>query len=179
MLVQNCRLIAEANRAGGLLYVAEWNSLQHPVASAFLANVYNNYMATSGKSELTCSGKSFTTLDLRMFAKSQTDYVLGDNPMKLSYLVGFSDKLPAAGAPPRRVHPRRRRHRLQRPRVAQVARAQPERRHGRAGRRAVQERLVHRRQGERTAEPTTYNSALVVGLLSGLLSTAPVAKSLS
>lgn len=95
-----CRLIAEANRAGGLLYVAEWNSLQHPVASAFLANFYSNYMATSGKSELTCSGKSFTALDLCRFAKSQTNYVLGDNPMKLSYLVGFSDSYP------QRVHHR-------------------------------------------------------------------------
>ena len=57
--------------AGGLLYVAEWNSLQHPVASAFLAAVYSDYMSASGKTELTCSGKSFRAADLRKFAKSQ------------------------------------------------------------------------------------------------------------
>jgi hypothetical protein len=67
------RLFSDAmwNCAGGLLYVAEWNSLQHTVASAFLAAVYSDYMSTSGKTELTCSGKSFTAADLRKFAKSQ------------------------------------------------------------------------------------------------------------
>ena len=56
--------------AGGLLYVAEWNSLQHPVASAFLAAVYSDYMSASGKTEPTCR-KSFRAADLRKFAKSQ------------------------------------------------------------------------------------------------------------
>jgi len=83
-----------------LLYVAEWNSLQHPVASAFLAAVYSDYMSASGKTELTCSGKSFRAADLRKFSRSQADYVLGDNPMKLSYLVGYGDSYP------QRVHHR-------------------------------------------------------------------------
>nr|XP_027190527.1 endoglucanase 24-like [Cicer arietinum] len=30
----------------GLIWVSEWNSLQHPVASAFLAAVYSDYMLT-------------------------------------------------------------------------------------------------------------------------------------
>jgi hypothetical protein len=54
-----------------LLYVAEWNSLQHPVASAFLAAVYSDYMQSSGKTELSCSGQGFSPADLRKFAKSQ------------------------------------------------------------------------------------------------------------
>jgi hypothetical protein len=53
--------------------VAEWNSLQHPVASAFLAAVYSDYMLTSGKTELTCGGQSFTPADLRKFAQSQVN----------------------------------------------------------------------------------------------------------
>uniref|UniRef100_A0A804PCX2 Endoglucanase n=1 Tax=Zea mays TaxID=4577 RepID=A0A804PCX2_MAIZE len=180
-----CILLPESDTAafrteGGLLYVAEWNSLQHPVASAFLANVYSNYMATSGKSELTCSGKSFTALDLRRFAKSQADYVLGDNPMKLSYLVGFGDSYP------QRVH-----HRgasipagvdtgcdgqewlkspEPNPNVATGALV---------GGPFKNDSFVDDRENVQQNEPTTYNSALVVGLLSGLLSTAPVAKSLS
>lgn len=180
-----CILLPESDTAafrteGGLLYVAEWNSLQHPVASAFLANVYSNYMATSGKSELTCSGKSFTALDLRRFAKSQADYVLGDNPMKLSYLVGFGDSYP------QRVH-----HRgasipagvdtgcdgqewlkspEPNPNVAMGALV---------GGPFKNDSFVDDRENVQQNEPTTYNSALVVGLLSGLLSTAPVAKSLS
>jgi hypothetical protein len=71
-----CILLPDSETAafrteGGLLYVAEWNSLQHPVASAFLAAVYSDYMRTSGKEELSCSGQSFTAVDLRKFAKSQ------------------------------------------------------------------------------------------------------------
>ena len=72
--------------AGGLLYVAEWNSLQHPVASAFLAAVYSDYMSASGKTELTCSGKSFKAADLRKFAKSQvtpTTSLITDTEQKL------------------------------------------------------------------------------------------------
>jgi hypothetical protein len=72
-----CILLPDSETAafrteGGLLYVAQWNSLQHPVASAFLAAVYSDYMRTSGKEEeLSCSGKSFTAADLSRFAKSQ------------------------------------------------------------------------------------------------------------
>jgi hypothetical protein len=62
--------------SGGLLYVAEWNSLQHPVASAFLAAVYSDYMLTSGKTELSCGGQSFAPADLRKFAQSQVTPVL-------------------------------------------------------------------------------------------------------
>ncbi len=57
--------------SGGLLYVDEWNSLQHPVASAFLAAVYSDYMQSSRKTELSCSGQGFSPSDLRKFAKSQ------------------------------------------------------------------------------------------------------------
>uniref|UniRef100_A0A0D3EPZ1 Uncharacterized protein n=1 Tax=Oryza barthii TaxID=65489 RepID=A0A0D3EPZ1_9ORYZ len=32
-----------------LLHIAEWNSLQHQVVSAFLAAVYSENMLTSGK----------------------------------------------------------------------------------------------------------------------------------
>uniref|UniRef100_M8B1L6 cellulase n=1 Tax=Aegilops tauschii TaxID=37682 RepID=M8B1L6_AEGTA len=71
-----CILLPDSETAafrteGGLLYVAEWNSLQHPVASAFLAAVYGDYMLTSGKTELTCGGQSFSPDDLRKFAQSQ------------------------------------------------------------------------------------------------------------
>jgi hypothetical protein len=56
---------------GGLIWVSEWNSLQHPVASAFLATLYSNYMLTSQTAKLSCSGKSFSAADLRDFAQSQ------------------------------------------------------------------------------------------------------------
>nr|CAB3471433.1 unnamed protein product [Digitaria exilis] len=183
-----CILLPESDTAafrteggyGGLLYVAEWNSLQHPVASAFLAIVYSDYMSTSGKTELTCSGKSFTASDLRKFAKSQADYVLGDNPMKLSYLVGFGDSYP------QQVH-----HRgasipadvdtgcdgqewlkspKPNPNVAMGALV---------GGPFKNDSFIDNRENVRQNEATTYNSALIVGLLSGLVSSSTVAQSLS
>uniref|UniRef100_A0A0E0FBN1 Endoglucanase n=1 Tax=Oryza meridionalis TaxID=40149 RepID=A0A0E0FBN1_9ORYZ len=94
-----CILLPDSETAafrtkGGLLYVDEWNSLQHPVASAFLAAVYSDYMQSSRKTELSCSGQGFSPSDLRKFAKSQADYLLGSNPMKISYLVGYGDRYP-------------------------------------------------------------------------------------
>ncbi|CAN6162715.1 unnamed protein product [Urochloa humidicola] len=180
-----CILLPESDTAafrtdGGLLYVAEWNSLQHPVASAFLAAVYSDYMSTSGKTEITCSGKSFTSSDLRKFAKSQADYVLGDNPMKLSYLVGYGDSYP------QRVH-----HRgasipadvdtgcdgqewlktsKPNPNVATGALV---------GGPFKNDSFIDDRENVRQNEATTYNSALIVGLLSSLVSYSSVAQSLS
>ncbi|PKI77425.1 hypothetical protein CRG98_002198 [Punica granatum] len=55
----------------GLIWVSEWNSLQHPVASAFLATVYSDYMLTSRTAKISCDGKSYKPSDLRKFAKSQ------------------------------------------------------------------------------------------------------------
>lgn len=57
--------------AGGLIWINQWNSLQHPVASAFLAVVYSDYMLTSQTPTFSCSGKSYTPSDLRKFAMSQ------------------------------------------------------------------------------------------------------------
>uniref|UniRef100_A0A0E0ASN0 cellulase n=1 Tax=Oryza glumipatula TaxID=40148 RepID=A0A0E0ASN0_9ORYZ len=71
-----CILLPDSETAafrtkGGLLYVDEWNFIQHPVASAFLAAVYSDYMQSSRKTELSCSGQGFSPSDLRKFAKSQ------------------------------------------------------------------------------------------------------------
>lgn len=63
------------NVAGGLIWVSEWNALQHPVASAFLATLYGDYMETSDNKELTCEGKTFKPQDLRDFAKQQVSMI--------------------------------------------------------------------------------------------------------
>jgi hypothetical protein len=57
--------------SGGLVWIDEWDALQHPVAAAFLAVVYSDYMLTSRTSEVSCSGQSFSPTDLRKFASSQ------------------------------------------------------------------------------------------------------------
>lgn len=180
-----CILLPDSETAafrtqGGLLYVAEWNSLQHPVASAFLAAVYGDYMLTSGKTELSCGGQSFSPADLRKFAQSQVSALsrncsekwlssmsycqnlkmrsmagglrAGGQPDEAELPGRVRRQLPTAGAPPRRVHPGGRRHGLRRPGVARVAGPQPERGHGSARRGPLQERLVRGRAAERDAE---------------------------
>ena len=64
---------------GGLTYLNSWGALRYTAAECMLALVYYE---TTGESKY---------LD---FAKSQIDYILGDNPMGISYEVGFGDNYP-------------------------------------------------------------------------------------
>ncbi|TXG59780.1 hypothetical protein EZV62_014353 [Acer yangbiense] len=171
---------ATASRTkGGLIWIAPWNCLQHSVASAFLALLYSDYMLTSGTETLYCSGKLYKPDDLRDFSISQVEYVLGNNPMKLSYLVGYGSSYPL------HVH-----HRgssipanadtgckdgfkwldseSPNPNVAVGALV---------GGPFFNESYVDARNNTMQGEPTTYNSALLVGLLSGLATSSTVAKS--
>ncbi|TYI42907.1 hypothetical protein ES332_A01G131400v1 [Gossypium tomentosum] len=147
--------------ASGLIWVSEWNSLQHLTA------------------KLTCGGHSFEPSDLRKFAKSQADYVLGSNPLKMSLLVGYGDKYPQY------VH-----HRgasipvdgttgctdgfqwlnstKPNPNVAVGALV---------GGSFLNETFVDSRNNTMQTEPTTYNSAVIVGLLSSLVTTSSAVKS--
>ncbi|KAL3723745.1 hypothetical protein ACJRO7_035850 [Eucalyptus globulus] len=163
----------------GLIWVTEWNSLLHPVGSAFLAILYSDYMLTSGTEALFCSERSYTPGNLRDFAISQVDYVLGENPMKLSYLVGFGENYPQY------VH-----HRgssipadattgckdgfkwlnssAPNPNVAVGALV---------GGPFRNETYSDSRNNSMQGEPSTYNSALLVGVLSGLVTSSSVANS--
>ncbi|PSR99599.1 Endoglucanase [Actinidia chinensis var. chinensis] len=163
----------------GLIWVSEWNALQHPVASAFLAVLYSDYMLTSRTAKLSCNGKSYGPSDLRKFALSQADYVLGSNPMEMSYLVGYGDKYPqyvhhrGASIPANAktgctngwkwlnsTDPN--------PNVAFGALV---------GGPFLNETYVDSRNNSMQGEPSTYNTAVMVGLLSGLLTTSSVLQS--
>ncbi|OAY77382.1 Endoglucanase 24 [Ananas comosus] len=162
----------------GLLWIDEWNALQHPVAASFLAVVYSDYMLTSQTPEVHCNGDSYTPIDLRKFAMSQADYILGDNPMKLSYLVGYGSSYP------QQVHHRGASIPTEantgckgfqwltstepNPNVATGALV---------GGPFKNDSYIDLRNNSMQAEPSTYNSAVLVGLLSGLVTTSSVAQS--
>ncbi|KAJ4966409.1 hypothetical protein NE237_018258 [Protea cynaroides] len=176
-----CNLLPDSPSAtksrtdGGIIWVSEWDSLQHTVASAFLAVLYSDYMLTSQTAAIDCDGDSFTPLDIRKFATSQADYVLGNNPMKMSYLVGYGSKYPqyihhrGASIPAdadtgcngfkwlSSTEPN--------PNVAVGALV---------GGPFLNETYIDSRNNSMQGEPTTYNSAFVVGLLSGLVTTSSV-----
>ncbi|KAJ8567611.1 hypothetical protein K7X08_019819 [Anisodus acutangulus] len=95
-----CGLLPESSMAtsqrttDGLVWVNQGNPLQYSVASSFLAVVYSGYMLSSQTSNLYCSGKLYEPTGLRNFAISQLDYILGNNPMETSYLVGYGSRYP-------------------------------------------------------------------------------------
>lgn len=64
----------------GMIFEHEWASLtKGPAAVAFLAGIYE---------------KESGDTSLRALAADQIDYILGDNPLDTSYIVGFGDTYP-------------------------------------------------------------------------------------
>lgn len=78
---------------GGLLYKGSSSNLQYVTSTAFLLLAYANYLSSSGGAA-TCGGSKVTAENLITQAKKQVDYILGDNPAKMSYMVGFGEKYP-------------------------------------------------------------------------------------
>ncbi|XP_020571498.1 endoglucanase 12-like [Phalaenopsis equestris] len=68
--------------------------LQYVVNAAFLASLYADYMDATKVPGWNCGPYYFSTDVLRSFAASQINYVLGDNPRKMSYVVGYGRNYP-------------------------------------------------------------------------------------
>ncbi|KAG5239033.1 endoglucanase [Salix suchowensis] len=83
-----CTLIPESSSShieytpGGLIYKPGGSNLQHATTISFLLLAYANYLERS--SQFVSCGN----------VNRQVDYILGDNPMGLSYMVGYSDLYP-------------------------------------------------------------------------------------
>ncbi|KAH9652031.1 Endoglucanase 11 [Citrus sinensis] len=78
---------------GGLLYIRQWDNMQYVSTAAFLLTVYGDYLQSTNQT-LKCDRGTLTPRELFDFAKSQVDYILGSNPMAVSYLVGYGSKFP-------------------------------------------------------------------------------------
>lgn len=81
---------------GGMIQLNHGQSqpLQYIVNAAFLANLYADYMDATNVPGWYCSTTFFASDTLRKFAASQLDYVMGNNPRKMSYIVGYGKKYP-------------------------------------------------------------------------------------
>ncbi|CAL9079295.1 unnamed protein product [Musa textilis] len=84
---------------GGLLFVRRWNNMQYVAGAAFLLIVFSDQLALAHE-DLHCPRGSLSPRELLSFAKAQMDYILGSNPMGISYMVGFGPRYPT------RVHHR-------------------------------------------------------------------------
>ncbi|CAI5963419.1 unnamed protein product [Closterium sp. NIES-65] len=76
----------------GLLYVRASNA-QLALSSAFLLALLADSLAATSRS-LDCQGVSFSPSQITAFAQSQVDYLLGSNPLALSFMVGFGTAFP-------------------------------------------------------------------------------------
>ncbi|KAL8150386.1 hypothetical protein V2J09_020194 [Rumex salicifolius] len=74
---------------GGLIFRQKWNNMQFVTGASFLMTVYSDYLTSSRKS-MSCASSS----ELFSMAKSQIDYILGDNPRATSYMVGYGNNYP-------------------------------------------------------------------------------------
>ncbi|KAI5433683.1 endoglucanase 11 [Lathyrus oleraceus] len=83
----------------GLLYIRQWNNMQHVSTASFLLTTYSDFLKNTNQN-LTCHEGTVDHEEILTFAKSQIDYILGSNPMNMSYLVGFGPSYP------KRVHHR-------------------------------------------------------------------------
>lgn len=88
--VANARLLL----AGGLLYKGSESNLQYVTTTAFLLLTYANYLNSNGGVAVSCGTSRVTEQNLISLAKTQVDYILGNNPRKMSYMVDFGENYP-------------------------------------------------------------------------------------
>ncbi|KAK6947906.1 Carbohydrate binding domain CBM49 [Dillenia turbinata] len=93
-----CSCLGKASRnvqrtPGGLMFRQRWNNMQFVTSASFLLTVYSDYLSSAAKN-VQCSAGQASPNDLFSFAKSQVDYILGDNPRATSYMVGYGSNYP-------------------------------------------------------------------------------------
>ncbi|KAH9757455.1 Endoglucanase 10 [Citrus sinensis] len=88
---------------GGLILLrpGSGGALEFAATASFLSKLYSDYLDLLRRSGGSCGNDGFSLQMLRRFSISQVKYnrlcvhyILGDNPMKMSYMVGFGDKYP-------------------------------------------------------------------------------------
>ncbi|KAJ7528295.1 hypothetical protein O6H91_16G093400 [Diphasiastrum complanatum] len=85
---------------------------QATITPAFVMLTYSDYLAKASDT-ISCGGTSVTPNRLAAFARRQVDYILGENPANYSYMVGFGSSFPqhvhhrASSLPSLKQHPSR------------------------------------------------------------------------
>ncbi|XP_077214032.1 endoglucanase 25-like [Tasmannia lanceolata] len=81
---------------GGLILLRPNSSapLQFAATAAFLSKLYSDYLDSLKTLGGTCGTHTFSLDKLLTFSTTQVEYILGNNPLKMSYLVGFGDHFP-------------------------------------------------------------------------------------
>ena len=72
---------------GGLAFLVKWGSLPLVANTSFLAFVYSDWLKET-------QGNSAKAERYHNFAVNQIDYILGQNPSRRSYMIGYGDNYP-------------------------------------------------------------------------------------
>ncbi|XP_038713146.1 endoglucanase 3-like [Tripterygium wilfordii] len=84
---------------GGLIYKLPESNLQYVTSITFLLTTYAKYIKST-KHTFNCGSLLVTPNSLTGLARRQVDYILGVNPLKMSYMVGYGQYFP------KRIHHR-------------------------------------------------------------------------
>ncbi|CAM8918612.1 unnamed protein product [Rhodiola kirilowii] len=84
---------------GGLMYKLPASNLQYVTSITFLLSTYGKYMQAK-QHTFNCGNLAVSSTTLRRLAKRQVDYILGVNPIRMSYMVGYGSTFP------RKIHHR-------------------------------------------------------------------------
>nr|AGG19097.1 cellulase [Zea mays] len=79
---------------GGVLWLEPWNNLQFVTSAAFVVAAHSDHLAGAAASSLRCGAATLPPSQLLAFARSQADYILGANPERMSYMVGYGARFP-------------------------------------------------------------------------------------
>ncbi|XP_019160430.1 PREDICTED: endoglucanase 18-like [Ipomoea nil] len=79
---------------GGLLYTRDSSNMQYVTSASMILLVYSRFLDAANVGGVNCGSLTFSPSQIKAFAKSQVDYILGNNPMKMSYMVGYGTKYP-------------------------------------------------------------------------------------
>ncbi|XP_073301882.1 endoglucanase 20-like [Primulina huaijiensis] len=79
---------------GGLLFTRDSSNLQYVTSASMILLAYSKILSAAGVEGVQCGSVHFSNSQIKDFAKSQVDYILGNNPKKMSYMVGFGNKSP-------------------------------------------------------------------------------------
>ncbi|XP_011623034.1 endoglucanase 13 [Amborella trichopoda] len=81
---------------GGLLHFNAWDNLQYVTTTIFLLVAYSKWMdnPSSRTKSLECKIDFADSKQILGFARAQVDYILGNNPLNMSYMVGYGSKYP-------------------------------------------------------------------------------------
>ncbi|KAJ8429332.1 hypothetical protein Cgig2_026562 [Carnegiea gigantea] len=78
---------------GGLLFKMRDSNMQYVTSTSFLLLTYAKYLRSS-RTAVSCGGATITPKTLRTVARRQVNYVLGSNPLNMSYMVGYGARYP-------------------------------------------------------------------------------------